>query len=113
MTPSVTVHVVPDPVTVPTVGVVPPMPLPAFTAKLASVTPKTLSLNVTVKTSAFVPVVNGVALPARTIELTVGAVLSIVKPSCPGAFRVFPAVSVAPTVALTAPLPAGMVKVPA
>jgi hypothetical protein len=38
--------------------------------------------------------------------------LSIVKPVCPVADRVFPAVSTVPTDAVTVPFPAGMVKVP-
>ena len=43
---------------------------------------------------------------------TVGAVLSIVKPVWPDADRVLTAVSAAPTVAVTVPFPAGIVKVP-
>ena len=45
-------------------------------------------------------------------SMTVGAVLSIVKPVWPDADRVLPAVSVAPTVAVTVPFPAGIVNVP-
>ena len=79
MTPSVTVQVVPDPVTEATVGAVPPMPLPAFTVKLAVVTPVTLSEKVTVKTGADAPVVRATALLARTTEVTVGGVVSMAK----------------------------------
>ena len=99
-----TVHVVPDPETLATVGVVPAMPLPAFTAKLAAVTPETLSSNVTVKTGALAPVVRAVALLARTIELTVGAVVSMAKvPPLVIVVPMFPARSVPETVTVAVP----------
>ena len=99
-----TVHVVPDPVTLAMVGAVPPMPLPAFTAKLAAVTPETLSLNVTVKTGALAPVVRATALLARTIEVTVGGVVSMAKVlPLVIVVPVFPAVSLPETVTVAVP----------
>ena len=46
------------------------------------------------------------------MSAAVGAVLSMVKPVWPVAVRVFPAVSTAPTDAVTVPFPAGTVNVP-
>ncbi|NBT20422.1 MAG: hypothetical protein EBT00_16875 [Proteobacteria bacterium] len=77
VTPRVTVHAVPDPVTLAMVGAVPPMPAPALTEKFAATRPVTLSLVVTVKTGAVVPRVRAAALLARTTEVTVGAVVSM------------------------------------
>jgi hypothetical protein len=45
-------------------------------------------------------------------ERIIGLVLSMEKPVCPVALRVFPAVSTVPTDAVTVPSPAGIVKVP-
>ena len=70
-----------------------------------------VAVTVTLSPDLYGPVALVVFVPAYA-RLTVGAVLSIVKPVWPVALRVFPAVSVAPTVAVTAPVPAGIVKVP-
>ena len=104
-----TVHEVPDPVTLAMVGAVPPMPAPAFTEKLAATRPVTLSLVVTVKTGAEVPWVRAAALLARTIEETVGAVVSMMSalafpsdPEAPGLAKV--RVASLPAASLIVPL---------
>ena len=104
VTPSVTVHDVPDPVTLAMVGAVPPMPAPRLTEKFSFTKPVTLSLVVTVKTGAEVPCVRAEALFARSIEVIVGAVVSMMSalalpsdPEAPGLANVsvasFPAAS--------------------
>ena len=109
VTPRVTVHAVPDPVTLAMVGEVPAMPAPALTEKFAATRPVTLSLVVTVKTGAVVPCVRAAALLARTIEVTVGAVVSMTRalavprdPEVPGLARV--RVASLPAASLIVPL---------
>jgi hypothetical protein len=52
---TVTVHVVPDPVTPATTGTTPPMPSPRSMTKSAAVTPVTASENVAVNATLAVP----------------------------------------------------------